>query len=105
MAQVVAVLVVFITLVLELDILTVVPVVSVAVCHIVGENGNIDPWGWMPVWVVVTLLGALVTTAIALWVLAGVDSGAITISAISQVLVSSKETYKEWSGHKRKKSN
>ena len=57
--------------------------VPVALRGVVGEDSNVPPGGGVPVGVVVPLLWALVTTAIAVGVLACVDgrSFAQTVSA------------------------
>jgi hypothetical protein len=49
-----------------------VGLVESAPCHIVGQDGNIDPRRRSPVWVVVSLLWALVSVSISIVILAGI---------------------------------
>ena len=71
-----AVLPLFHTLVSGSHVMT-FALVHVTVTSIVGEHYHILPWCWVPVGVVVTFFGALVTTSATVGVLAGIDGSEI----------------------------
>ena len=84
-----------IALVLERSVLTIRSVVCFTMADVVGQHSNVNPCCWMPVGIVVPLLWALVTTAIALRVLARVDSRAVAEGTVAKSLVSREEACHE----------
>ena len=53
---------------------------------IFSENSNIFPFCWMPIWVIVTLLRALISSSVAIWILTCVFS-----RTLSYILIRSKK--------------
>ena len=69
--------------------------VVAALWGIVSKNGNIPPWGWMPIWVVVSFLGTLISTSVSIAILAGIYGRAVSVPVAAKVLVSSEQTLME----------
>lgn len=53
--------------------------VETAPVSVVGEDGNISPWGWGPIWVVVSLLRAFITMSVSVVVLSGESGGSSSV--------------------------
>jgi hypothetical protein len=73
-----------------LDILGLL-LVKVAICGGGGKDSNIDPRGWMPVRIVVSLLSALQSVSISIVVLSGEDGSSSALVEISFLLSISNE--------------
>ena len=50
------------------------PLVVRAACGVIGQDGNVPPWGGVPIWIVIPLFWALVTTPVAVLILSGKTS-------------------------------
>ena len=57
--------------------------IVVAVLLASGKNGSVPPWGGVPVWVVVALLGALIASSGTSGVLPGLAGGVVTYILVS----------------------
>jgi len=65
---------------------------------IVSEDGNVSPWRWMPVGIVISLLGTFVTVSVSVVVLSGIDGRSSSSVEVSFFLsVSNKETHVSFS--------
>jgi len=52
-----------------------VGLVERAIVGVGGQDGNIDPLAWCPVWVIISLLSAFITVSVGVVVLSGEDRG------------------------------
>ena len=66
--------------------------IGAALRGVVSKNDNVPPWGWMPVWIIISFLRTLIATSVPIAVLAGVYSRAVSILVASKVLVGNKQT-------------
>ncbi len=57
-------------------------------CLVLGKDSNVFEWRRMEVWVIISLLWALVTTTIPIRILARVDGAAVTKLIVCQDLIS-----------------
>ena len=68
---------------------------------ILGQHSDIFPWGGVPIGVIISLLGTLVTVAVSIGVLTCIDGATDSQSiVVLEILVSGEESFRQRLTHK-----